>query len=215
MLGYNYCNQGGINDYDPTVGANSPPNPLRFWYRRVNLQQANANSDAGPPDATQGVGFFNKNSVTSPNGNHTVVVYYSAPLAPGVVGATTNNLGTCPRCSEPSLAGTAVDLGQITTYAQRFGVGNNTMTPAILTAQTIAHETGHWFQQNHAQRPNCCALQAGIKPSRLNWQTYTTQGSGNLLAYLVGLVPYPYGSRSHTPMDSAACSNSRRRRTRL
>jgi len=206
LKGYNYCTQGGINDYDPTVGPNSPPNPLRFWYRRVTADQANAASDADPPDATQGVGFFNKNSATSPNGNHTVMVYYSAPLGEGTFGATTNNLGTCPRCDEPLLAGTGVDLSQITTYAQKFGVDGRTMTPTTLTAEVIAHETGHWFQQNHDQRPNCCALQAGAKASQLNWQTYTTQGSGNSIAYLVGLVPYPYGSRSHTPMDTLACS---------
>jgi hypothetical protein len=211
MRGYNYCS-GGINEYDPTQGPGSPVNPLKFWYRRVSATQANARSQADPAAVAQGVNFFNKNSLTTPQGNHTVVVYFYQPHSRSAnqtrldLAATTNNLSPCPDCTDPHLARIAFDFDAIARQAQSDAHRGATTMPAMtLAAEVIAHETGHWFQQNHAARPGCCTFVSGGQPSGLNWTTYTTDSQKNVL---VGIEAYPNNSRQLTPVDQLECGFS-------
>jgi hypothetical protein len=213
MLGYNYCS-GRINEYDPTQGPGSAANPLKFWYRRVSATQANTESFADPPDPHEGVDWFNKNSLTSAStqGNHTVVVYFYEPHSRSTnqtrldLGATTNNLASCPDCTDPHRARIGFDFDAIARQARSDAHrGTTTMSPMTLAAEIIAHETGHWFQQNHAARPGCCTFVSGGQPSSLNWTTYTTDSQGRVL---VGIEAYPNDSRQLTPVDQLECGFS-------
>jgi GH18 family chitinase len=80
------------------------------------------------------------------------------------------------------------------------------MSPDILTAEVVAHETGHWFQQNHSQRQNCCVYTAG-KASGLDWAHFALDGS-HPANVLIGLEQYKNGSRQKTPLDKMACSST-------
>jgi len=155
-VGHNYCYGsvydepvGGVNEYDPTQGPGSPPNSLKFAYRRVNAQQANANVSGDP---TQGVKWFNMNSLTSAgtHGNHTALVYSSANPAsrPGSVtlGTTyTVFLGNVPDARDARID---FNVPEIIRGAQEY----RSMDPTTLAAQTLAHESGHWFSQLHPNR---------------------------------------------------------------
>ncbi|MBZ5723594.1 MAG: hypothetical protein LAP87_01220 [Acidobacteriia bacterium] len=202
----------GVSPYlsEPPIGVNelSPAkrNQLRFWYRRVKADQAGARDETDP---RLGVNWFNKNSVTSTStlGDHTIVIYYSEQSSHGILGATTNNLANCPDCDNPHRYRIAFDYSWIThsaqTYANR---GVTTMSPGTLLAQVLAHETGHWLQQNHSQRQACCTFATGGKPSSLDWYRFTLdRTSGNIL---VGQEEYRNGSRQNLPTDSVACGLS-------
>jgi hypothetical protein len=226
MLGYHHCYGSatttlqpgasptlsqppvGVNEYDPTIGDGSQPNPLKFWYRRVNDALAGAKDPSAPEF---GVNWFNKNSLTSAStqGNHTVVIYDYEPQGTGVFGGTVNNLSSgpsCTDCSNPQLFRVSIDYPEIVQFAQKYaGRGVTTLSPDILTAEVVAHETGHWFQQNHSQRQNCCAYTAG-KASGLDWYHFTI--NGDLPSVLIGLEQYKNGSRQTAPLDKMACGSS-------
>jgi len=51
------------------------------------------------------------------------------------------------------------------------------MSAQTLAAQVVAHEAGHWMQQNHALRPGCGGWIAGGKPSVLDWYDFTLPSS--------------------------------------
>jgi hypothetical protein len=226
MAGYHYCYGNattalqpgafptlsqppvGVNEYDPTIGNPSQPNPLRFWYRRVNATQANAVSSTRP---ASGVSWFNKNSITSASkgGDHTVVIYSTEIIGPGKLGGTTNNLGICPDClgGDPTKYRIGLDYGQIVQLAQKFARrGTTTVSPDIWLAQAVAHETGHWFQQNHSQRQGCCTFAVGGRASGLDWFHFTFNGNNPSSDILIGLEQYPNRSRQNTPRDRVACS---------
>jgi hypothetical protein len=211
----------GVNEYDPTKGPgpDSPPNPLRFWYRRVNADQANAKS----ADPERGVLWFNSNSVTSANtqGNHTVVVYFYSPLGKETLGATTNNLSSGRACGPKDLDGLqdcdvprryriAINYPLIRRLAMESNREQTGTTPETLLAKVVAHETGHWYQQNHAQRPACCTFAPGGKASSIDWSTFTFPGNAlTSETFLIGLQTYDNKTRQNPkPTDSVTCAAS-------
>ena len=158
-VGSPYCS-AGLNE----MGPNKTPNPLRYLYRRVNAQQAQMEK---PGDATAGVKWFNINSLTASvtQGNHTVVVYNSKPTDPSqpdetVLGITHNYLDQTPSLfARIDFNYPAIIQGLI---AAR--VGN----VASRLAQTLAHETGHWFGELHPAR----TVTYQVFPTPLPWGFY-------------------------------------------
>jgi hypothetical protein len=129
------------------------------------------------------------------------------------LGATINNLAGY---SDPQSYRIAFDYAKIYQVALKY----KGMAPFTWAAQVVAHETGHWFQQNHSLRlqtipptippapAGCCTFVAGGKVSNLNWSTFTIPGgSTSSGTVLIGLEQYPNGSREVLRDSVSYCSS--------
>ena len=165
----------GINEANAQLGIGA--NPLRYLYRRVNPQQAQA-KDSG--DATKGVNRFNINSLTAQAGTSKyryAAVYHDAPgalnkrplynlvyIVTGKLSAFDMVFGETQLGQEPvgascTAPGTCtfridIDTKAITTFLSVPSL--RSFPQPTLLAEVTAHETGHLFDRRHPVRPNCC-----------------------------------------------------------
>jgi probable HAF family extracellular repeat protein len=122
---------------------------LRFLYRRVDWRQGNARNRRRPD---QGCQRLNRNSQTT---TAQQAMGFAVVYAEQVLNANNNTGGKSTLGKTPSIHNDGSALYIDPAAINRFLQQNNGFPANTMTAQVVAHETGHHFGRLHPQRPGC------------------------------------------------------------
>jgi hypothetical protein len=149
--------------WDPTNHYTQPLRSIlsqqgadRFVYRRVTAAQANAGKGHDP---SRRIPRLNLNSVTLAAQEGYAVTFAEKDLnwqTPGTSGTARKLvLGMSPSIHNDGFP-VQVDPRAMSSFLQL--PDNGGFPAATLTAEVVAHETGHHFGQFHPERPGCCTF---------------------------------------------------------
>ena len=175
---------------------------FKIIYRRVTALQANAPQRRNP---VRGAELLNRNSQTLAAQRGFAVVYAEKSLnqiRAASTGTYTLTLGKSPSIHNDGWA-VFIDPVAISSFLSR--PGNSIFPLATLTAEVVAHETGHHFGQLHPRRNPCCTftpLETKSQLPNLTMSQYAflnvqPDGNGRIRSdkTYMRLTQYPFSNR--------------------